>query len=114
MSQRPAEKMSNTRDAATSTSRPRTQLLIWGGVLACTFIVLVAAAWAFLAGPKESPTSAPNPPAESQSLPQKPILVAEKKSPAQVKKPGKAAAAPKIAADSKPLWESPTHGQPLN
>src|SRR5436305_10908316 len=106
MSQRPAEKMSDTRAAAASTSRPRKQLLILGGIFACTSIVLVAAAWVLLAGPTESPTSTPSLPAEPQSQPAKPTAVAKKKSPPPAKKSAKAATAPKIVADVKPLWES--------
>jgi hypothetical protein len=114
MSQRPAEKMSSSRPATASTPRTRKQLLILGGVLACTFIVLVAGAWALLAGPNDSPTSTPSPTAEPTSPPPKPTAVTKKKSPPQGKRPVTAATAPKIAGDIKPLWESPTNGQPLN
>jgi hypothetical protein len=97
-------------------------LLILGGVLACISIVLVAAAWALLTGPKETPPSTQSPPVESKPEPPKPAVVAEKKSPppktkkpAKAEKPAKATAAAKVAAaDTKPLWESPTDGRPLN
>src|SRR3954470_23843243 len=100
MSQRPAEKMNDTRAATESTLQPRRQLLILVAVLACTFIVLVAAAWALLAGPAELPKTAQSPPVQAEPRPAKPTVVAEKKSPPQVKKP-KNAAAPKVAADIK-------------
>jgi len=97
-------------------------LLILGGVLACISIVLVAAAWALLNKPKETPPSTQSPPVESKPEPPKPAVVAEKKSPppktkkpAKAEKPAKATAAAKVAAaDTKPLWESPTDGRPLN
>src|SRR3954452_8644441 len=114
MSQRPAEKMSDTRTATESTLQPRKQLLILVAVLACTFIVLVAAAWALLAGPAELPKTAQSPPVQAEPQPATPTVVAEKKSPPQPNKPAKKAAAPKFAADIKPLWESPTNGPPLN
>jgi hypothetical protein len=114
MSQSPTEKSSSTRAATASISRPRKQWLILGGVLACISIVLVAAAWALLAGPKETPPTTQSPPVESKPQPPKPPVVAEKKLPPETKKSAKTAPAPKVAADTKPLWESPTDGRPLN
>jgi hypothetical protein len=114
MSQRTTEKLSSARAATASTSQPRKQWLILAGVLSCICIVLVAAAWALLAGPKESPQSTQSPPAQAQPQPPKPKAVAEKKSPPPPKKPAKTAAAPKVANDIQPLWESPTDGRPLN
>src|SRR5436190_1922614 len=114
MSQRTTEKLNSIRAATASRSQPRKQWPILAGVLACAFIVLVAAAWALRAGPKESPQSTQDPPIQFQPQPAKPVVVADKKSPPPAKKPAQNATAPKVTDDVKPLWESPTRGRPLN
>src|SRR3954469_18440504 len=114
MSQCPTEKSSSSRATTAVVSRPRKQWLILGGVSACISIVLVAAAWALLAGQKETPASVQIPPVESKPQPPKLAVVAEKKSPPKTKKPARTAATAKVAANTEPLWESPTSGHPLN
>jgi hypothetical protein len=114
MSQRPTEKSSSSRATTAVVSRPRKQWLILGGVSACISIVLVAAAWALLAGQKETPASVQIPPVESKPQPPKSAVVADKKSPPKTKKPARTAATAKVAANTEPLWESPTSGHPLN
>jgi hypothetical protein len=114
MSQRPTEKLSDTRAATASTSQSRKPMLILGGVVACISIVLVAAAWALLGGTTDPPQSAQSLPVHSQLQPAKLTAVAEKKSSPQAKKPATNAVAPKVAANITPLWDSPTDGRPLS
>ncbi len=123
MPTRPTENLSSPRAAAAAnTSRPRKQWLIVGGALACTSIVLVAAAWALLSGPKAAPVTTESQPATAlpQPQPPKPAVVAnknnknDKKSKPAGKKAAKVAKAAARADDSPPLWASPTDGRPLN
>src|SRR4051812_12550519 len=115
MPSRPIEKLSNPRAATTaSTPQPRKHWLIVGALFACTTILLVAAAWVLLSGSKEAPRPIESPPTESQSQPPKLAAVADKKPLSAPKKPTKNVTAPKFVADIKPLWESPTDGDPLN
>jgi hypothetical protein len=112
---RPIEKLSNPPTAASaSTPSSRKPWLIVGGVLACTTIVLVAVAWALFSGPKEAPPPVVKQSAEAQPQPAKPTVVADKKSQPNKKKAAKKSISPKVADESKALWESPTNGRPLN
>jgi hypothetical protein len=111
----PTEKLSNPRAIASpSTQRPRKRWLILGGVLACISIVLVAAAWALLGGPKETSPPTVSNLAEPQPQQPKPTAVADKKPKPRDKKSAKKANVPTLADDSKALWVSPTNGKPLN
>jgi hypothetical protein len=123
MPTRPTENLDSPRAAETATtSRPRKQWLVVGGVLACTSIVLVAAAWALLSGPKAAPVTAESRPVASPPQLPKPAVVADKadenkngkKPKSAAKKAAKAAKAAARADDSPPLWASPTDGRPLN
>src|SRR6185436_7825007 len=116
MSQRPIEKVSDLRVAATAnTRRPRKQWVIAGGALASITILLSAAAWALFSGPKETPPPTATRQAEPPAQTPKPAAVTEKKTEPSAKKPPKKNAKPPVVAkDSAPLWESPTNGQPQN
>src|SRR5215218_4279814 len=113
MSQRSEDKLSRTRAATASTSQPRRQLLMLGSLSASILIVLVAAAWALLAGPKEAPQTAETPVA-LQSPPPKLTVVADTKPQPSAKKPIKNAKQSVTSKNDDPLWVSPTKGAPLN
>jgi hypothetical protein len=97
--------------------------MIVGGVSACATVVLVAVGWALISGreevskPEEPPHRSESRPADPQRPSTKPPIVTEKKLSQNAAKPAKTAKKPnppKFAANSKPLWISPTNGKPLD
>ena len=113
MSQRPTEKLSSSRTATASTSQPRKQWLMLGGIVAFAFIVL-AAAWAFLAGPKDAPQTIETKFVTPQLPSPKLTVVADKKSQPSATKAAKNAKSSVAPKTDNPLWVSPTSGPPLN